>query len=83
MAKCSMSSGADVKPLTPDDDKPKVDRSYARDYRFWCILTSLCTMMLLGSLENTLIVTSLPYIVRELKIGGSYVWITNVFFLTW
>ncbi|KXX73519.1 putative MFS-type transporter YusP [Madurella mycetomatis] len=39
-------------------------------------------MMLLGSLENTVIVTSLPAIVRELNLGKDYVWVGNIFFLT-
>lgn len=40
-------------------------------------------MMLLGSLENTVIVTSLPAIVRELNLGKDYVWVGNIFSLTW
>ncbi|KAK0629347.1 major facilitator superfamily domain-containing protein [Bombardia bombarda] len=38
--------------------------------------------MLLGSLENTVIVTSLPEIVKELALGKDYVWVGNIFFLT-
>lgn len=64
-----------------DDDR--VDRAYARDYRFWCVVVSLCAMMLLSSLENTVVVTSLPAIVRDLELGGSYIWVTNAFFLAW
>lgn len=61
----------------------QVQKSYARNYRFWSIIIALCTMMLLGSLENTVIVTSLPVIVDELKLGRNYIWVTNIFFLTW
>ncbi|KAI1255003.1 hypothetical protein MGN70_003066 [Eutypa lata] len=60
----------------------QVQKSYARNYRFWSIIIALCTMMLLGSLENTVIVTSLPVIVDELKLGRNYIWVTNIFFLT-
>ncbi|AEO71940.1 uncharacterized protein THITE_2032283, partial [Thermothielavioides terrestris NRRL 8126] len=50
-------------------------------YRFWCVVAALCTMMLLGSLENTVVVTSLPAIARELDLGRNYVWVGNIFFL--
>ncbi|KAK2858378.1 hypothetical protein FQN49_004797 [Arthroderma sp. PD_2] len=32
--------------------------------------------------ENTVVTTSLPSIAKELELGNSYVWVTNVFFLT-
>ncbi|KAI1259158.1 MFS general substrate transporter [Xylariaceae sp. FL1019] len=63
-----------------DESQPHYD--YQRDYRFWCIIIALCTMQVLCSLENTVVVTSLPTIVKQLKLGSSYIWITNVFFLT-
>ncbi|KAI0007192.1 major facilitator superfamily domain-containing protein [Xylariaceae sp. FL0662B] len=75
-------------PSPPKDDRTsqsanyEVQRSYARNYRFWSIIIALCTMMLLGSLENTVIVTSLPVIVDELNLGRNYIWVTNIFFLT-
>ncbi|KAL4876599.1 major facilitator superfamily domain-containing protein [Aspergillus karnatakaensis] len=34
------------------------------------------------ALENTVVATSMPTIVRALDIGDNYVWITNAFFLT-
>ncbi|KAK3319403.1 major facilitator superfamily domain-containing protein [Apodospora peruviana] len=36
-------------------------------------------MIALSSLENTVIVTSLPVIVEELKMGRNYVWVGNIF----
>ncbi|KAM7195879.1 Major facilitator superfamily domain containing protein [Rhypophila sp. PSN 637] len=73
-------------PLYPAYYRPtatsKVDRRYARDYRFWCVIVALCAMMALASLENTVIVTSLPFIAEELGIGRDYVWVGNIFFLT-
>lgn len=53
-----------------------------RGVRFWSIMASLCVTGLLSALENTVVVTSLPTIVRHLGVGDSYIWITNVFFLT-
>lgn len=53
-----------------------------RDFRFWAIIASLCITGLLSALENTVVTTSLPTIVRALDLGDNYIWITNVFFLT-
>ena len=53
-----------------------------RDFRFWAIIASLCVTGLLSALENTVVTTSLPTIVRDLNLGDNYIWITNVFFLT-
>ncbi|TGO45857.1 hypothetical protein BCON_0360g00010 [Botryotinia convoluta] len=55
---------------------------FNRDYRFWCIIIALCTMQILCSLENTVVVTSLPTIVKQLDLRSSYIWVTNIFFLT-
>lgn len=56
--------------------------SFEKGPRFWAIIFTLCTIGLLSSLENTVVATSLPFIVDELDMGEDYVWITNVFFLT-
>lgn len=44
-------------------------------------MSTLCVMTLLASLENTVVVTSLPTIIENLHIGNEYVWITTAFFL--
>ena len=59
----------------------KTEYAYNRDYRFWCVILALCTMQILCSLENTVVVTSLPTIVSQLSLGSSYIWVTNIFFL--
>ncbi|KAI1392916.1 MFS general substrate transporter [Hypoxylon trugodes] len=64
------------------ESKPQTQYAYNQDYRFWCIITALYTMQVLCSLENTVVVTSLPTIVKQLDLGSSYIWVTNVFFLT-
>lgn len=65
-------------------DRGSVDSPYEfkQDYRFWSIIFALCTMQFLCSLENTVVVTSLPTIVKELNFGSSYIWVTNIFFLS-
>lgn len=65
----------------PQDDIPKPN-AYNRDWRFWAIIATLCIIGILSSLENTVVTTSLPYIVTQLDLGENYVWVTNVFFLT-
>ncbi|KAF5873727.1 putative macrolide phosphotransferase protein [Botrytis fragariae] len=39
-------------------------------------------MQILCSLENTVVVTSLPTIVKHLELGSSYIWVTNISYLT-
>ena len=65
--------------VPPQNDTPK---AYNRDWRFWAIIATLCVISILASLENTVVTTSLPYIVTQLDLGENYVWVTNVFFLT-
>ncbi|KAK5064627.1 hypothetical protein LTR84_000461 [Exophiala bonariae] len=55
---------------------------FQRDWRFWTIISTLTVIGILSSLENTVVVTSLPVILDDLAIGENYIWITNVFFLT-
>ncbi|KAI0022814.1 MFS general substrate transporter [Xylariomycetidae sp. FL0641] len=64
-----------------DDEAAPAPDTYTRDYRFWLVMAALCTMQILCSLENTVVVTSLPTIVRQLGLGRSYIWVTNIFFL--
>lgn len=71
----SSNSSTDNKGKTPTEGAP-------RDFRFWAIIASLCITGLLSALENTVVTTSLPTIVRVLNLGDNYIWITNVFFLT-
>lgn len=65
-------------PSTEQAKKP----AFNRDWRFWMIMVTLVISTLLSSLESTVVITSLPTIVGDLKIGSDYIWITNVYFLT-
>ncbi|CEI65398.1 unnamed protein product [Fusarium venenatum] len=56
--------------------------AFNKDYRFWMIMVTLILATILASLESTVVITSLPTIVNDLKLGSSYIWVTNVFFLT-
>ncbi|KAK8124448.1 uncharacterized protein PG998_000207 [Apiospora kogelbergensis] len=69
-------------PTTKSESETKSEYAYQRDYRFWCIIFALCiTMQILCSLENTVVVTSLPTTVNQLGLGSNYIWVTNIFFL--
>lgn len=52
------------------------------DYRFWAIIISLSLISCLAGLENTIIITALPFIIRDIGGGHNYVWVANVHFLT-
>jgi hypothetical protein len=52
------------------------------DHRLWMILTSLCVTNILASLENTITVISMPFILRDIGSGENYIWVSNVHFLT-
>ncbi|KAL2684698.1 hypothetical protein Neosp_005784 [[Neocosmospora] mangrovei] len=63
-------------------DSQKDNLAFNRDYRFWMIMLTLVISTLLASLESTVVITSLPTIVENLSLGSSYIWVTNIFFLT-
>ncbi|KAI0013524.1 major facilitator superfamily domain-containing protein [Xylariaceae sp. FL0662B] len=54
---------------------------FERGVRFWAIIIGLGVTNLLGALENTVVTTSGPTIVADLRLGNNYVWITNAFFV--
>lgn len=79
------------KPNTPKSDTPAVVSSaeedsdatvFKPDYRFWVILGTLAILIFLATLENTIIGTALPEIVRDLDIGNNYVWVAHIQLLT-
>ena len=53
-----------------------------KGFQFWAIIATLCVVGILSALENTVVVTSLPFIVEELQLRSNYIWVTNAFFLT-
>ena len=69
----------DRKDLAENSDHPA---KFKPSPRFWAIISTLCVIGLLSALENTVVTTSLPFIVTELDLGENYIWVTNIFFLT-
>ncbi|CEJ92603.1 Putative Multidrug resistance protein fnx1 [[Torrubiella] hemipterigena] len=64
--------------LAASAPKPTVKKTF----RFYLVIVTLCFLSVLSALENTVVSTSLPSIAKDLELGNSYVWVTNVFFLT-
>lgn len=73
-------SGNDTETPLPTSGEKRP--AFHTDYRFWMIMLTLIISTLLTSLESTVVITSLPTIVHDLKMGSNYIWVTNVFFLT-
>ena len=54
-----------------------------RDWRFWMIFVALSVTGLLSAVEATVISNALPTIVHDIELGENYVWVVNVYLLTW
>ncbi|RAH75489.1 MDR family MFS transporter [Aspergillus aculeatinus CBS 121060] len=78
----SASSASTEQSSSEQEKQKKAGPSFERGFRFWIIIATLCVIGILSALENTVVTTSLPHIVTELNMGGNYIWVTNVFFLT-
>ncbi|RAH76708.1 MFS general substrate transporter [Aspergillus japonicus CBS 114.51] len=78
----SASSASTEQSSSEQEKQKKAGPSFERGFRFWMIIATLCVIGILSALENTVVTTSLPHIVTELNMGGNYIWVTNVFFLT-
>jgi hypothetical protein len=50
---------------------------------FWLCFAGLCGTGLISGLDSTVLSTSLPTIIDDLEGGNNYVWVVNVYFLTW
>jgi hypothetical protein len=50
---------------------------------FWLCFAGLCGTGLISGLDSTVLSTSLPTIIDDLDGGSNYVWVVNVYFLTW
>ncbi|XWW93412.1 hypothetical protein V2A60_001345 [Cordyceps javanica] len=71
----------DEKTVEADAPAEAKGPTFNRGFQFWAIMVALCTVGVLGALENTVVTTSLPTIVKNLNIGRDYIWVTNIFFL--
>ena len=51
-------------------------------WNVWLIFAGLAVSALLSALEGSVISTALPTIAADLGLGGNYVWVINIYFLT-
>lgn len=70
---------ASAKPEQCPEAAPAQDLK--QGWSFWAVILTLCFTSLLGSFENAVVSTSMPYMIQDLSIGTNYVWITNGFFV--
>ncbi|KAH9432290.1 hypothetical protein MCOR27_001010 [Pyricularia oryzae] len=70
---------ASAKPERSPEAAPAQDLK--QGWSFWAVILTLCFTSLLGSFENAVVSTSMPYMIQDLSIGTNYVWITNGFFV--
>ena len=52
------------------------------DWNAWVVFSGLAVSALLSALEGSVISTALPTIAQDLGLGGNYVWVINIYFLT-
>ena len=73
---------SDVK--SHDSAPERVEKSAASqlDWKVWVIFSGLAVSALLSALEGSVISTALPTIAADLDLGGNYVWVINIYFLT-
>jgi MFS family permease len=71
-------SSSSEKPVTQDGEGAEPSVEFKPDYRFWVILATFSGLVFLVTLENTIIGTALPSIVRDLNIGSNYIWVAHI-----
>lgn len=64
-----------------DDVFSDAPRSVKHDARFWAIIIGLGVMLLLSALENSVLVTAAPIVLKDIPLGDNWIWLTNAFFL--
>jgi hypothetical protein len=48
---------------------------------FWAIIVGLGLSLILCALENSVLVTAAPHILKQFPLGDNWIWVTNAFFL--
>ncbi|KAF2795009.1 DNA repair protein RAD50 [Melanomma pulvis-pyrius CBS 109.77] len=79
-ATATLGSGSEVQPNGAEDHE-EGEGDFHPGARLWTVIISLGITLLLTALENTVVSVAMPYIVADLGMGESYVWITNAFFM--
>ena len=72
----------DNKSSTASPERETKDATPQLGWKVWLIFAGLAVSALLSALEGSVISTALPTIAADLGLGGNYVWVINVYFLT-
>ncbi|KAN0135475.1 MFS general substrate transporter [Lactarius tabidus] len=64
----------------PDGDEAPAAHGVPKDWKFWCIIFSLCLSVLLTAVEFTSIGAALPTIIRDLE-GKQFIWVGSAYAL--
>ena len=83
-----MSNGAspdregDNKSSRASPERDKGNATSQLGWKVWLIFAGLAVSALLSALEGSVISTALPTIAADLGLGGNYIWVINIYFLT-
>ncbi|KAK4194672.1 major facilitator superfamily domain-containing protein [Triangularia verruculosa] len=56
-------------------------KTVQRSFGFWAIIVGLGITLWLAALENSVLTTAAPVMLREIPLGDNWIWLTNAFFL--
>ena len=71
-----------VKSHDPSPEREQKAATSQLDWNVWVIFSGLAVSALLSALEGSVVSTALPTIAADLGLGGNYVWVINIYFLT-
>jgi hypothetical protein len=67
--------------IEPSHPPPPDFQTVQKSLNFWVIIFGLGIMMWLAALENTVLTTAAPVILKEIPLREHWIWLTNAFFL--
>jgi MFS family permease len=75
----SSSVASPIASTSPSEEGADTDSWEPQGWIFWLIITCLCLIVFISTLDGSIIIIALPLISRELQDGGNYIWIANSF----
>jgi MFS family permease len=75
----SSSVASPVENASTPEEAAGTDTWKPQGWIFWLIITCLCLIVFISTLDGSIIIIALPLISRELEGTGNYIWIANSF----
>ena len=72
----------DIKSHDSSPEREQKTATSQLDRKVWIIFCGLAVSAVLSALEGSVVSTALPTIAADLGLGGNYVWVINIYFLT-